>query len=79
MGLARKPAARPLIVILSGVAVFVAGFVWSALAHTPGTGVHFGAAALITVGEIAILIGIVIGIRAFLTSRRRRRKDTEDP
>ena len=77
MGLARKPAARPLSVVLSGVAVFVAGLVWSLSVHTPGTGVHFGAAALITMGELAILIGIVIGIRAFITSRRR--KDTDDP
>lgn len=79
MGLASKPAARPLIVILSGAALFVAGLVWSSLAHAPGAGVHFGAAALITVGELVILIGIGIGIRAFITSRRRRREGTDDP
>lgn len=77
MGFASKPAARPLIVILSGVVVFAAGLVWSWLAYTPGAGVHFGSAALITVGELVILVGI--GISAFVTSRRRRHKDTDEP
>lgn len=79
MGFASKPAARPLIVILSGVVVFAAGLVWSWLAYTPGAGVHFGSAALITVGELVILVGIGIGISAFVTSRRRRHKDTDEP
>ncbi len=77
MGLASKPAARPLIVILSGVAVFAVGFVWSSLTYVPGTGVNFGPAALMTVGEIAVLVGIGIGIRAFIASRRQGRKDND--
>ena len=77
MGLASKPAARPLIVLLSGVVVFAAGLVWSWLARTPGAGVHFGSAALITVGELAVIAGL--GISAFVTSRRRRHHTDEPP
>ncbi|WP_406690825.1 hypothetical protein REH65_00900 [Saccharopolyspora sp. ID03-671] len=77
-GLASEPAARPLIVILSGVAVFTVGFVWSSLTYVPGTGVNFGPAALMTVGEIAVLVGIGIGIRAFIASRRHRRRRNND-
>lgn len=79
MGLASKPAARPLIVLLSGVVVFAAGLVWSWLARTPGAGVHFGSAALITVGELAVIAGLGLGISAFVTSRRRRHHTDEPP